>query len=97
MKTVDLLERLRIVEPDATESDQPVGMLQYERPDAVQILWHGQQKGDTMGSLEPVNQLAKERRITVMVNMGIHQPGCRNKSRAKYQQDRQNLHNAIMP
>ena len=74
MEAVDQLQRLRIVKLDAAESDQTLGMGRHERFDAIEILGSSQQESHPAGRIQLGDQFLQERRIAVVVHVGVDQP-----------------------
>jgi hypothetical protein len=85
VETVDLLERLGIIELNLAKAYQPVGMLFDEILDAVEVFRVDQQKRETVNGIELCYQLFEKSRIAVVMHVRVDQLGL-SEGREGYQE-----------
>ena len=75
VKTVDQFERLRVVELDVSEADQPVRVFVDEGLCLVKSLGRGEQQGDAIHGIESCEQLFEEAWLAIVVHVRVHELG----------------------
>src|SRR5205807_6312707 len=68
-------ERLRVVELDVSEADQPVSVLVDEGLCLVKSLGRGEQQGDAIHGIESCEQLFEEAWLAIVAHVRVHELG----------------------